>query len=201
MAATVDGTRHVLVVARLTAASLDPATGKVRFQFPFGMRGPTVNGASPVVLGNRLFLTSSYGIGATFKEINAASAVPIWEDADLMASQYSTSLAHDGLLFGFHGRQDSLSGSASFRCLEPGRRKLLWEQRGLDYGTAVKVGDDLLLLTCSGELIHIKASPEGWKEIQKSKILNATPSGYRLPAVAGGRLFVRDDSTLKCLSL
>ncbi len=64
MAATIGGKRQVIFVTRLNVVSVDPKTGKVLFQFPFGQRGPTVNAANPLVFGDHLFVSSSYGVGA-----------------------------------------------------------------------------------------------------------------------------------------
>ncbi len=52
----------------------DPATGKVTTLFPFGRSGPTVNGATPLVAGGKLFVTSSYGVGAKYASFDGATS-------------------------------------------------------------------------------------------------------------------------------
>jgi outer membrane protein assembly factor BamB len=198
---TIGDTVHVLVVTRLHLISIDPANGAVRFELPFGSRGPTVNGATPVVIGNRFLLTSSYGIGAVFSEIEGTQAKQIWKDYEILASQYATPIAMDNLVFAVDGRQDSGSGSASVKCIDLPSQKVLWSQDGFDYGTMIRAGKDLLLLTCGGELIRIEATPERYHEIARAGVLERTDSGYRLPALANGRLYIRDDTTLKCLNV
>ena len=74
VAVTVGGVRHVIFVTRLSVVSLDPDNGKVRFQFPFGRIGTTVNGASPVVFDGHLFVTASYRIGSVFAKISGGDA-------------------------------------------------------------------------------------------------------------------------------
>ena len=69
VAATVDNVRHVIFVTRLSVVSIDPLTGGVRFRFPFGTRGPTVNAASPLILGDHVFVSASYGVGAQWARI------------------------------------------------------------------------------------------------------------------------------------
>ena len=64
VAADVDKQRRLLVITRLNFLGLDPGNGKEAFRVPFGSRGPTVNGASPVLVGDHVLLTASYGIGA-----------------------------------------------------------------------------------------------------------------------------------------
>jgi outer membrane protein assembly factor BamB len=63
------------------------------------------------------------------------------------------------------------------------------------------VGNKLLVLTHTGQLIAVAANPDSYKELWRTKILNSSASGYRLPAISDGKLFVRDDSVLKCIQL
>ncbi len=196
------GTDIAVVVTRLNVVGIDPAIGKLTFTIPFGARGPTVNGATPVVIGNKVFLTASYNIGSLLIELDKSSAKEIWRNEELLASQYATPVPAapgSGIVFAVDGRQDS--GSASLKCIDVGKQKVLWEETGFDYGTLIRVDQDLLVLTCSGELIRVAASLDGYKELSRAKVLRTTDSGYRLPALSNGRLFVRDDTTFKCLEV
>lgn len=201
VATTIDGVRHLLFVGRLKTVSLDPETGDVRFEMPFGRRGATVNGANPVVISNHLFLTSSYGIGSVFVKIGRSRAEPVWSDTNVMASQYCTPVTSGNLLYGIDGRQDAVSGSAVLKCVDPHTRQVRWSEPGFDYATLIRVNERLLILTCGGELILVGMNPDRYHELARAQVLRKTPRGYRLPALSNGRLFVRDDRTLKCLEL
>jgi len=195
--ATVDGTRHLIVVSRMNCLLLDPRTGDQRAAFDFGMRGPTVNGATPVVVGDSVFVSSSYRVGSVWAKIADNRFEPVESGEKLLATQYATPVEKDGLLYAVDGRQDI--GPASLKCIDPVRQKVLWEESGFDYGTMIRVKDELLFLTCGGELIRLDASPEGLAVTARHRVLAATRRGYRLPALSRGLLFVRDDSVLKCL--
>ena len=197
--ATIDGIQHLLVVTRMHTLSLNPVDGKVRFEFPFGMRGPTVNGATPVVIKDHVFVSSSYRVGSVLAKITDGKPRLTVSGEELLATQYATPIQKDGLLYAIDGRQDS--GDAVIKCIDPLAQKVLWQTSGFEYGTMIGVGDDLLLLTCGGELIRIAAKSTGYEERARSTVLNSTPRGYRLPAISDGRLFVRDDDTLKCLQV
>lgn len=195
--ATVQGVDHVIVVTRLHTISLNPADGSLRFQFPFGMRGPTVNGATPVIVGGQLFVSSSYRVGSITAKLSADAANPVSSGEELLATQYATPISHNDLLYAVDGRQDI--GSATLKCIDPSQQKVLWEQSGFDYGTLVKAGTDLVFLTNGGELIRFAADSTRYREQHRSSVLDATSRGYRLPAISNGYLYVRDDKTLKCL--
>ncbi|MFM7056402.1 MAG: PQQ-binding-like beta-propeller repeat protein [Planctomycetota bacterium] len=196
-------TSLALVVTRLHLCGIDTADGRIAFTLPFGARGPTVNGASPVILGERIFVSSSYNIGSLLVSFTASAAKELHRDERLLATQYATPVrgTTDGILFAMDGRQDSGSGSAALKCIDVNSWKVLWEEPGFDYGTLLRVGDELLVVTCGGELIRVAADPRGYRESQRARIVAPTDSGYRLPAISSGRLFVRDDSTLKCLEV
>ena len=200
---SVGNTTLALVVTRLNLVGIDVASGKKAFSVPFGARGPTVNGATPVVLGDKVFVSSSYNIGSLLASFTSNSITELKRDETFLATQYATPVAGatPGIFFAMDGRQDSGRGTASLKCLDLNTWQVKWEESGMDYGTAVRVEGDLLVLTCGGELIRVAASADKYQEVARSKVLNATDSGYRLPALSGGRLFIRDDDTLRCLEV
>ena len=136
VAVTIGKTRHLIVETRLTTYSLDPENGTIRFQTPFGERGPTVNGANPTVIGDHLFLTASYGVGALFGRIHDASLETLWASDDVLSTQYATCIADRGLLYGINGRDDA--GRASLRLIDPEKQKIVWQKEDFGYATLLK---------------------------------------------------------------
>lgn len=197
VAVTVDGIRHVIFVTRLSVVSLDPNTGKIRFQFPFGRSGPTVNAASPVVFDGHLFVTASYGIGSVLAKLDGDQAKVLWRDPKILASQYTTCVEAGGCLFGIHGRQDG--PRAELRCFEPKARKVLWTVPSFGYATLMKADDKLLILKTDGTLVLAAANPNRYEELARTQVCDNTTRA--LPALAGGLLFVRDAKVLKCVDL
>ena len=114
---------------------LDPRTGAVQFEIPFGQRGATVNAATPLVIDDQLFLTASYGIGASLVNMSTEGAQEQWRKQNLLSSQYTTPIRHDGLLYGIDGRDDL--PPAHLRCIDPSRGELLWSEDNFGYATLV----------------------------------------------------------------
>ena len=197
VAVTVDGTRHAIFVTRLSVVSLDPQTGSLRFQFPFGRLGPTVSAASPVVFDGHLFVTASYGIGGVLAKIGPDDADVLWRDPKLLASQYTTCVEHQGCLFGIHGRQDGRP--ADLKCFNPRSRQVHWTEPRFGYATLLKAGDKLLILKTDGDLVLAAANVERYEEFVRARIADTTTRA--LPALAAGRLYVRDARTLQCLDV
>ena len=194
VAVTVDGARHVLFVTRLSLVSLDPDSGKVRFQVPFGRMGPTVTAASPVVVDGHVLLTASYGIGAALMKLSGGRAEPLWTDPQIMASQYTTCVAGNGCLFGIHGRQDG--PRAELRCFDPKTRTILWAEPSFGYATLLAAGDKLLILKTDGTLVLAAANPRRYEELARARVCEHVTRA--LPALAGGRIYVRDTRRLRC---
>src|SRR5262249_46455602 len=69
-AATIDGVRHVFFLTREGIVGLDPATGKARFSKRWRSRlNASVNAATPLVIDDLLFITSSYNTGAILHRV------------------------------------------------------------------------------------------------------------------------------------
>ncbi len=197
VAATIDGVRHVILVTRYNVVSIDPETGQVRFKFPFGKRGPTVNAANPLVIDGHIFATASYGVGAVFAKVHKDKAQIVWTNDDVMSSQYPTAIAKDGRLYGIDGRQDA--GVASLRCIEPKTGKVLWTQENFGMATFILAGERLVIVKTDGELVLAEPTPREFRPLVQARVFRSTTRA--LPALAGGLLYVRDETTLKCLDL
>ena len=196
LAVTLDGSRVVLCVTRLNLVSLDPASGKELARTPFGQRGPTVNGATPVLAGNRLLLTASYGIGAELLDAGRNKLDVVWTD-EVLSSQYTTPIILDGTVFGIDGRQDG--GPISLKCFDLESRKVHWTKPGLAYATLIAADGKLLVMQTNGTLRLAELSKSAYRELGTAELLRGTTRA--LPALANGRLYVRNETTLKCVEL
>ena len=197
---TVDvaGATHVLMVTRLSCLLVDPATGDERWRFAFGQRGPTVNAATPVVIGrDRLLVTSAYGIGCVCAAFDREEARPVWQGAGPLATQYCTPILVGGHLYGLDGRDDL--PPADFVCVEAATGREAWREPNVGYGTLVAADGKLVVAKTDGELLLVRPDPAGLEVLARSRPLPGTVRA--LPALAGGRLYLRDDATLTCLDV
>ena len=190
----VNGDRHVIFVTRYHTLSLDPDDGRVRFRFPFGRRGPTVNAASPVIRHDLLFTTASYGVGSRLTRIAADGEEKIWADERGFASQYNTPIFHDGYLYGTDGRADV--NSASLRCIEMKTGKEMWKVANFGVAALILVGDELLIIRSDGKLMRALADPQQFFSRAEAQLTQGTVRA--LPALSEGRLLIRDDSQIYC---
>jgi len=196
------GRQQAVVITRYRCLLIDPTNGAVGWQFPFGMRGPTVNAATPLAWTaadgtSRLLVTAAYGIGSICATFNADSATPIWQGTESLASQYCTPIMLDGHLYCIDGRDDV--PPATLKCVDAATGQLRWQEPNFGYGTLLAADGKLLAVKTSGDLMLLKVSPAGFEALATDRPLPGTLRA--LPALAAGRLYLRDDDTLAAFDI
>ena len=191
--AQINGETTAVFVTRMHLIGLEPETGKLLFETPFGQRGPTVNGAMPVFAADHLFINSAYGVGARWLSTTGGKLERVWANDESFSSHYSTPIFLDGYLYGTSGREDFADGD--FRCIEAATGQVQWIEDGIPVGHTLCVDGQLLLLDCQGSLHRITPSATEFKRIQSARILDGLSRS--MPAVSNGRLFARTNASNK----
>ena len=195
--ATIGGIRRALFFTRSGLVDVDPESGRVRAEFPWRSRsGSSVNAATPLVIGERVFISASYGTGAALLEVGAEGFAPVWSSDDALTNHYATSVRYRGYLYGYHGRQEY---RPALRAVELATGTVAWSEERFGGGTILVAGDRLLILRENGELILAAASPESFQPLARARILGGTVRAY--PALAGGVLYARNDRELVAVDL
>jgi outer membrane protein assembly factor BamB len=178
--------------------AISPRDGRRRLSYPFRPRAhASVNAATPVVSGERVFLSTAYSTGAVLLATKGDKLVEVWQGENILSCHYNTPLLVKGHLYGIDGRQEG--GQASLRCVEWDTGKVKWTKEA--FGCAGLVHADGLVLACaeSGEVVIFDPNPDGYKERGRAAVLDHPVRA--LPALAGGRLFVRDGKKLVALEV
>ena len=195
--ATILGRRYAVFLTRDNLVGLDPATGQVRFQRAWRARqAASVNAATPVVVGNAIFVSAEYGPGSGVLQFDGTKLVDVWTSDDALSNHYATSMYYEGVLYGFHGRQEF---GPVFRAIDMKTGKVLWSTERFGAGSVTLAGNRLLIVRETGELILAALSPKAFQPIARAQILPATVRAY--PALANGIVYLRNDDTLVALDL
>jgi outer membrane protein assembly factor BamB len=189
--------RYAFFFTREGLATVEPATGKVVWDFPWRPAiEASVNAASPLVVDDLIFISTSYDRGAVLLRFDETKPQPVWSGDDQLSNHYATSVHHNGFLYGYHGRQEQ---GCELRCVDLRTGKVMWNVDRFGAGTITVAGSDLLLLTEKGELIKAPATPKEFKAAARAQVLGFETRAY--PAVANGFLFARDKRRLVCVDL
>jgi outer membrane protein assembly factor BamB len=76
--------------------------------------------------------------------------------------------------------------------VKTGERK--WKDGRYGYGQVLLAGDHLILTSDKGEVALVKATPDGYNEVARFEALKGQTWNY--PAIAGGRLLVRNSNEM-----
>ena len=197
--AEINNVPYAVFFTRNFLFGLDPANGAVRFQRPWRPRlRASVNAASPLIVDDLIFVSAQYGTGAGLFRVVGGRLHQLWVSDDVMSNHYATSVyaAADGVLFGFHGRQEY---GPSLRAVDLMTGEVHWSIDQFGAGTVTLAGDRLVIMRESGELVIADASPDSFTPLASAQVLPPTVRAY--PAIANGLFYVRNEETLVCLDL
>ncbi len=179
--------------------SLDPATGQVRWLYPFGIQATPerVNAVTPLVIGDRVVLTSGPGPGTVVLEIRPdGSFRELWKHRRVLDSQYTNLLHVDGRLYGVTSRK-----SAVLRSLDLETGEQFWEDAtDLCRGNSLFADGHILVLGEHGHLACYLPGGTQPQQLWMTDPLLDTPC-YSAPALSRGRLYLRNERELLCLDL
>jgi outer membrane protein assembly factor BamB len=191
----------VVLMTPLRVVGLSPLDGSLRWEHAMVFQ-PSGTSPTPIAIGDRL-VASTQAHGAVAVQVSARddqmTATPAWQNKELK-SYFSSGVAGGDLLFLVTNTIEPLP-EAKLTCLEARTGKQLWSKANVGYFHAgvIRTGDGkLLVLSDAGELSLLEADAKGAKVVARAKVCGGT---LVTPALADGRLYVRDDKELICLQL
>lgn len=195
---------------------LDPQTGKLYWDSPFPSKQVVIAVASPVVQGDRLFLTSFYQGSLMLQLSRDKPAVkPLWQrcgqnerNTDALHSIISTPLLLGDHIYG-------VDSYGELRCLDAKTGDRVWEDRTAvpraRWATIhfVRAREHIWMFNERGQVILADLTPRGYKEITRAQLIKPTTGQladrggvcWSHPAFAYGHIFARNDEELVCASL
>jgi outer membrane protein assembly factor BamB len=194
----IGGKPHAVFFTRTGIVVLNVADGKVAYTQKHRSRiDASVNAATPLVSDGQVFATASYGTGAALWAMGKGELTEVWANDTSLSCQYDTPIKVGDHLFGIHGRQDT--GTASLVCVEWKTGAVKWERKKFGVAHLIAVDGGLLALNEAGELVRFAADAKEYKEQGRAKVLTGLTRAA--PALADGRLFLRNEGTLACVPL
>jgi outer membrane protein assembly factor BamB len=194
MLAEIAGVRQLVVFSAARVVGLTPVSGEVLWEYPW-RTDYDVNASQPVIVsGNRVFLSSGYGHGAVMIEITRSdprwSVREVWRNIR-MKNQFSSSLLHEGYLYGLD--------ESILACLDAATGDVKWKGGRYGYGQVILASGHLIVLTESGELVLVRATPDSHQEVVKVPAIEGKTWNH--PALSDGYLLVRNGTEMAAFDL
>jgi len=191
---TLAGIAQILIFNSGGVSAHDPATGTNLWKYHWPGGHPHVS--MPVVIpGERLLVSSGYGVGSELLKIQADSegklaATRLWKSNRLKA-KFTNLVYHDGYIYGLDDGVMACLGASS------GEQK--WKHGRYGHGQEILAGDVLLVTGESGEVILLDPNPQEFRELTRFSALKGKT--WNPPALAGQYLLVRNDKVAACYRL
>jgi hypothetical protein len=196
--------------ARGGLVGFEPSSGKVDFHLPWRADSlESVNASNPVVVGDRVFISETYGPGGALLKVRPGGYDVVWSDADQrrkgMQCHWLTPAHVDGYLYGSSGRHTQ---NAELRCIELATGKVTWTQPRLTRCSLLLVDGHFVCLTEEGPLLLFKVNPKRFAPVSLIEVREAGQKEplldypcWAAPIFAHGLLYVRGHGRLVCLEL
>jgi outer membrane protein assembly factor BamB len=191
----------VVFMTTLRVIGLNPLDGSTSWEFPLPFQ-PSGTAPTPLVSGD-LIVTSTMTNGTTGVRVKGGdkiTAEKAWQAKDLSGYFSSGVAAGKNRAFIVTNTLKPLP-QADLCCVDLASGKELWRKTGTGYfhfGMIRTGNGKLLILDDAGNLKLVDATADDYKELASAKVCSGN---LVTPALAGGRLFARDDQGLVCVQL
>jgi outer membrane protein assembly factor BamB len=190
IAATIQGVRAIVTLTGRAGVGVRASDGRLMWRYTRVANG-TANITTPVVADNKVFYTSSYGTGGALLALGAQNGMLVAQEVYFtrdMMNHHGGVIALDGYLYGFH--------NAILACLELATGRPVWRDRSVGKG-AIAYADGHFYVVSENNIVGlVEASSTAYREKGRFRIADLGWPTWAHPAVAGGRLYVRNQDTV-----
>lgn len=201
--ATLGGIPQIVFLTGKGLLGVRPETGAVQWRHAF-TPSATSTAATPIVAGDFVYASCAYAFGAWTANVTKPASVflvskPDYKRGSAYQNHWATPVAHAGFLYGVV--EDSRRSLSCFSLVERTNRWLTQSVGGVNpgFGSLIKVGGKLLILTESGRLVLAEPNPEAYTEIANFQALQGICWNH--PAYSNGRIYARSAKQLVVLDV
>jgi outer membrane protein assembly factor BamB len=200
---TIAGREQVVAYTGSSVVGIAPGAGTLLWRYPYETDF-NCNIALPVAWDGRVFISAGENHGCALLALAPKDDVfdvsVAWESQgarSVMRNEWQTSILLDGHLYGL----DNVGGAGpvtNLNCVEVATGQRVWQQPRFGKSNLIAAEGKLWFSTLEGELVLVRATPERFEELGRASVLGPT---RQAPALAVGRLYLRDDEEIVCLDV
>ncbi len=204
IAATLGGVKQYVCLTQQSVVGVAAKDGELLWTFKRDEAYPDVVCPTPIIDGDRVYVSVGYGAGCDCLKITAAgkkfTAEVVYSEKTI--SNRQGGVVHVGkYLYGFHDDRN-------WACQDFDTGKLVWPtkttRQSVKAGGVVAAEDRLYVLDELGTVAMLEASPKGFKVISQFKLPATSalrkPRGglWTHPVLSDGKLYLRDQELVFC---
>jgi outer membrane protein assembly factor BamB len=192
--ADIAGTRQVVYLSADSLSGFERNGGKVLWTVPLQTAAKR-HAATPVIYDDTILVNShTFGLRAfrITKTGDAFEAKEVWVNRELKINLSTPALLGHHLF--------SQGPSKNFICADAATGELKWSQPGFgkENSSTIVNGTNLLNLTDGGELVLLQGDSSHYAELGRVQVCG---KNWNFPALADGKLYVRDAREIACFDL
>jgi outer membrane protein assembly factor BamB len=185
IAADLAGQRTIILFKAGHVVGLEAQTGRELWRQKWKTEGGT-NVATPLVIDQRLFISSGYGRGCGLFDIINGAVSQRWQNVNLKA-HLTAPIFWQGAIYGIDGQA---SPRGQLVCLDPETGSLKWAEK-VGGGSFVIADGKFILVSELGELFIGDATQTGFQPTVRQQVLGSRC--WTTPTMANGRIFCRNN--------
>jgi outer membrane protein assembly factor BamB len=199
------GERQIVMVNEKFVTSHRVDDGKILWEHPWRDEADSnATTTQPIPLADdRLFLSKGYGVGSSLLDVTKDadgeySIEPLWDPPikRVMKTKFSNTVVRDGYVYGLD--------DALLSCVKLENGKVEWKKRrepAFGHGQIMLVGDAIVVLSESGELTLVEATPDEYRELGTIQALESEDATWNTPAFSPPYLLIRNSREAACYEL
>ncbi|MEO7319795.1 MAG: PQQ-binding-like beta-propeller repeat protein [Chthoniobacteraceae bacterium] len=192
--ASIGGKKTIVIFKASHLVGLDAKGGKELWRTEW-KTSYDVNAATPVILGDRILISSGYNHGAALIGISGGKAREVWKNKSLR-EHFNSPVVVGNSIYGVDGN----AGGGNLVCLDFDTGAVKWIEKSTKGGSLISADGKLIVLTEKGELVIADAVPTGFHAISRAPLMSGRC--WVQPVLSGGRLFLKNNAgTLACYDL
>jgi outer membrane protein assembly factor BamB len=194
--ATIGGIEQVVQFSHESVFGVRLTDGKLLWRYT-APASKNANCCTPIVAGDLVFAASGYGNGGGLARIvsdgNGGQTAEEVYFQKKMTCHYGGAVKVGGFLYS--------NADGPLICMEYETGDVCWQSRSVGKGSLVAVGDLLILVSEGHEIALVEADPDRYRERGRFKSPRTKASVLAHPAIAHGKLFVREQERLTAYDL
>lgn len=188
------GRKQIVWISAERAVGIAPEDGKLLWEYPFPA-GMDMNCSQPIAIDeSHVLLSSSDAGGAALLEISKNgdkyTAREVWK-TNRFKNKFNSSVIYRGYAYGFD--------EAILACIDLKTGELKWKGGRYGYGQLLLAGDHLVVTTEEGDVVLVKAVPDGFHEVARFPAVEGKT--WNIPAIDHGLLLVRNTTEMTCFRI